>query len=233
MPQPKDGEVFAAGKIHFARRRQSRLDAGRDLSLGCRCRLRHGWRRIAEVVESKASGFAKGDLVFADTGWQEYAALPEAPHQDAACRADDASSLSVYGIAGLTAYFGLLNVGEPKAGETIVVSAAAGSGRLHRRTDRQDQGLSRDRRRRRRGKCAWLKSELGFDEAVDYKAGNLYAALKAAAPKGIDVYFDNTGGEILGSLPSPHESQRPHFLLRRGSAYDGGRRRPVRAAFPA
>ena len=152
---------------------------------------------IAEVVDSKAPGFAKGDLVFADTGWQEYAALPakqliKVPHVEPMTHL-----LSVYGIAGLTAYFGLLRVGEPKAGETVVVSAAAGSvgslvGQIAKIKGCRVIGVAGGAE-----KCAWLKSELGFDEAVDYKAGNLYGALKAAAPKGIDVYFDNTGGDIL------------------------------------
>ena len=166
---------------------RSAVDAGSVMAGGA----------IAEVIESKAQGLAKGDLVFADTGWQEYAALPtkqliKVPHVERMTHL-----LSVYGIAGLTAYFGLLRVGEPKAGETVVVSAAAGSvgslvGQIAKIKGCRVIGVAGGAE-----KCAWLKSELGFDEAVDYKAGNLYAALKAAAPDGIDVYFDNTGGEIL------------------------------------
>ena len=166
---------------------RSAVDAGSVMAGGA----------IAEVVESKAPGFAKGDLVFADTGWQDYAALPgkqliKVPHVEPMTHL-----LSVYGIAGLTAYFGLLRVGEPKAGETVVVSAAAGSvgslvGQIAKIKGCRVIGVAGGAE-----KCAWLKSELGFDEAVDYKAGDLYAALKAAAPKGIDVYFDNTGGDIL------------------------------------
>ena len=166
---------------------RSAVDAGSVMAGGA----------IAEVIESKAQGLAKGDLVFADTGWQEYAALPtkqliKVPHVEPMTHL-----LSVYGIAGLTAYFGLLRVGEPKAGETVVVSAAAGSvgslvGQIAKIKGCRVIGVAGGAE-----KCAWLKSQLGFDEAVDYKAGNLYAALKAAAPDGIDVYFDNTGGEIL------------------------------------
>ena len=107
--------------------------------------------------------------------------------------------LSVYGIAGLTAYFGLLrDRAIRKPGETVVVSAAAGSVGIPRRADRQDQGLPRGRHRRRRSRSATgSSSELGFDAAVDYKAGPVFKALKEAAPKGIDVYFDNVGGDIL------------------------------------
>src|SRR5207342_2048465 len=97
--------------------------------------------------------------------------------------------LSVFGIAGLTAYFGLLDVGKPKAGETVVVSAAAGSvGSIVCHI----VGIAGGK-----DKCNWLTSELGFDAAVDYKDGAVFKALRAAAPKGVDVYFDNVGGDIL------------------------------------
>jgi NADPH-dependent curcumin reductase CurA len=152
---------------------------------------------IAEVVESKAPGFAAGDLVFADTGWQDYAALPgkrlvKVPKIEPMTRL-----LSVYGVAGLTAYFGLLNIANPKAGETVVVSAAAGSvgsivGQIAKIKGCRAVGIAGGQ-----AKCDWLVKELGFDAAVDYKSGSLFKALKEAAPKGIDVYFDNVGGDIL------------------------------------
>jgi NADPH-dependent curcumin reductase CurA len=105
--------------------------------------------------------------------------------------------LSVYGIAGLTAYFGLLDVGKPKAGETVVVSAAAGSvgsivGQIAKIKGCRVIGIAGGK-----DKCDWLTGELGFDAAVDYKDGAVFKALKAAAPDGIDVYFDNVGGDIL------------------------------------
>ncbi|MFT4095864.1 MAG: NADP-dependent oxidoreductase [Rhodoblastus sp.] len=197
VPQPADGEALLKVRyisLDAANRAwmqgatyRSAVDAGSVMAGGA----------IAEVVESKAKGFAKGDLVFADTGWQEYAALPgkqliKVPHVEPMTHL-----LSVYGIAGLTAYFGLLRVGEPKAGETVVVSAAAGSvgslvGQIAKIKGCRVIGVAGGAE-----KCAWLKSELGFDEAVDYKAGDLYRGLKSAAPNGVDAYFDNTGGEIL------------------------------------
>ena len=105
--------------------------------------------------------------------------------------------LSIYGIAGLTAYFGLLEIGKPKSGETVVVSAAAGSvgsivGQIARIKGCRAVGIAGGK-----DKCQWLTSELGFDAAVDYKDGALFKALRAAAPNGIDVYFDNVGGDIL------------------------------------
>jgi NADPH-dependent curcumin reductase CurA len=152
---------------------------------------------LAEVVESKAENLAVGDLVFADTGWQEYAVL-KARHLAKLPRVEPLTHLlSVYGVAGLTAYFGLLECGQPKAGETVVVSAAAGSvglfvGQIAKIKGCRVVGIAGGA-----AKCKMLVDEFGFDAAVDYKGGNLFKDLKAAAPGGIDVYFDNTGGEIL------------------------------------
>lgn len=152
---------------------------------------------IAEVISSKAPGLAAGDIVFGDTGWQDYAAVP-AKHLIKMPKVEPMTHLlSVYGIAGLTAYFGLLDIGKPKAGETVVVSAAAGSvgsivGQIAKLKGCRVIGIAGGK-----DKCHWLMSELGFDAAVDYKDGATYKALKAAAPKGIDVYFDNVGGDIL------------------------------------
>ncbi len=152
---------------------------------------------VAEVVDSNASNFAKGDLVFADTGWQDFAVLP-AKRLVKLPRVEPLTHLlSVYGIAGLTAYFGLLRIAEPKAGETVVVSAAAGSvgslvGQIAKIKGCRVVGIAGGTE-----KCTWLMRELGFDAAVDYKAGNPFKALKEAAPKGIDVNFDNVGGDIL------------------------------------
>jgi len=152
---------------------------------------------VAEVVSSRAPGLAPGDLVFGDTGWQDYAALP-ARHLSKLPKVEPVTHLlSVYGIAGLTAYFGLLEVGKAKAGETVVVSAAAGSvgsivGQIGRIKGCRVVGIAGGK-----DKCGWLTAELGFDAAVDYKEGNVFTALKAAAPAGIDVYFDNVGGDIL------------------------------------
>ena len=152
---------------------------------------------IAEVVSSKAPNLAPGDLVFADTGWQDFAALP-AKHLTKMPKIEPMTYLlSVYGVAGLTAYFGLLEIGKPKEGETVVVSAAAGSvgsivGQIAKIKGCRVIGIAGGA-----DKCHWLTSELGFDAAVDYKDGALFKALRAAAPKGIDVYFDNVGGDIL------------------------------------
>jgi NADPH-dependent curcumin reductase CurA len=200
MPAPKDGEVLL-------RTRYISLDAAnRAWMWGAtyRAAVKAGdvmaGGALAEVVESRAPGFAPGDLVFADTGWQDYAALPARHLQKLGQKPDKAPItylMSVYGIAGLTAYFGLLECGKPKAGETVVVSAAAGSvgmfvGQIAKIKGCRTIGIAGGAE-----KCAFLTSKLGYDAAVDYKAPEFGKALRAACPEGIDVYFDNVGGDIF------------------------------------
>jgi NADPH-dependent curcumin reductase CurA len=197
IPEPKDGEALlrvryisldAANRawMHGATYR-SAVEANSVMAGGA----------IAEVVSSKSPALQAGDIVFGDTGWQEYAAVP-AKHLNKMPDIEPMTHLlSVYGIAGLTAYFGLLDVGKPASGETVVVSAAAGSvgsivGQIAKIKGCRAVGIAGGK-----DKCHWLTSELGFDAAVDYKDGAVFKALRAAAPNGIDVYFDNVGGDIL------------------------------------
>ena len=209
IPEPKDGEALlrvrcisldAANRawMHGATYR-SAVEANTVMAGG----------GIAEVVASKSPGLAPGDIVFGDTGWQDYAAIP-AKHLTKLPKLEPMTHLlSVYGIAGLTAYFGLLEIGKPKAGETVVVSAAAGSvgsivGQIAKIKGCHAVGIAGGK-----DKCHWLTSELGFDAAVDYKDGAVFKALRAAAPKGIDVYFDNVGGDILEAcLPQMNDYGR-------------------------
>jgi NADPH-dependent curcumin reductase CurA len=172
-------------------------------------------------VSSKASNLAPGDIVFGDTGWQDYAAVP-GKHLSKMPKIEPMTHLlSVYGIAGLTAYFGLLDVGKPKAGETVVVSAAAGSvgsivGQIAKIKGCRVVGIAGGK-----DKCNWLTSELGFDAAVDYKDGAVFKALKAAAPNGIDVYFDNVGGDILEACLSQMNNHGRISCCGAISQYDG------------
>jgi NADPH-dependent curcumin reductase CurA len=152
---------------------------------------------LAEVVNSNAAHLKPGDLVFADTGWQDYAVLSAKRLTPLPDLKPLTHLLSVYGVAGLTAYHGLLECGRPKPGETVAVSAAAGSvgslvGQIAKLKGCKVVGIAGGAE-----KCAWLMDELGFDAAVDYKAGEVRRALRAACPDGIDVYFDNVGGDIL------------------------------------
>src|SRR5437764_8082120 len=197
MPEPKDGEALL-------RVRYISLDAanrawmhGATYRAPVEANTVMAGGGIAEVVSSKSPGLSPGDIVFGDTGWQDYAAVP-AKHLSKMPRMEPMTHLlSVYGIAGLTAYFGLLDIGKPKTGETVVVSAAAGSvgsivGQIAKITGCRVIGIAGGAE-----KCGWLVNELGFDAAVDYKGGALFKTLKSAAPNGIDVYFDNVGGDIF------------------------------------
>jgi NADPH-dependent curcumin reductase CurA len=159
---------------------------------------------IAEVVSSKAPSLKPGDIVFGDTGWQDYAAVP-AKHLSRMPKLEPMTHLlSVFGVAGLTAYFGLLHVGKPKEGETVVVSAAAGSvgsivGQIAKIKGCRVVGIAGGPE-----KCDFVVRELGFDACIDYKAAREPAALEArlrdATPGGIDGYFENVGGIIFDAV---------------------------------
>jgi NADPH-dependent curcumin reductase CurA len=221
MPEPKEGEALL-------RVRYISLDAanrawmhGATYRAAVEPNTVMAGGGVAEVVSSKAPGLAPGDIVFGDTGWQEYAAVP-AKHLNKLPRIEPMTHLlSVYGIAGLTAYFGLLDVGKPNAGETVVVSAAAGSvgsivGQIARIKGCRVVGIAGGK-----DKCNWLISELGFDAAVDYKDGAVFKALRAAAPKGIDVYFDNVGGDILEACLAQMNNRGRIACCGAISQYDG------------
>jgi NADPH-dependent curcumin reductase CurA len=155
---------------------------------------------IGEVTDSADPSLAVGDLVAVESRWAQYAAV-KAKHAIKLPSLRPLSHLlSVYGIAGKTAYHGLMAVGRPLAGETVVVSAAAGSvgmyvGQIARAHGCRVVGIAGGA-----DKCGWVTNELGFDACVDYRAGNLFEDLRAACPDGIDVYFDNVGGTILETV---------------------------------
>lgn len=196
-PSPADGEVLLRGlyiSLDAANRAwmqgvtyRSALQAGEVMAGGA----------LAEVAESRSDGLAPGDLVFTDTGWQDYC-VRKGAGLERLTRIDPLTHLlSVYGVAGLTAYFGLLECGRPRPNETVVVSAAAGAvgslvGQVAKLQGARVVGVAGGE-----AKCAILTGELGYDAAVDYRAGDTRRALKAACPAGIDVYFDNVGGDVL------------------------------------
>ena len=155
---------------------------------------------LSQIVESRVDDWPVGQIVQALAAWESYTAVP-ASHLHGKVQSIEgiplASMLSVLGGTGLTAYFGLLEIGRPKAGETVVVSAAAGGvgsivGQVARIRGCRVVGLTGSDQ-----KCAWITEELGYDAALNYKTGDLRALLKQACPEGIDVFFDNVGGEIL------------------------------------
>ena len=157
---------------------------------------------IGEVVESRNPTYSVGDLVFGMTGWQDYAVAdggartmtvlpPGIPLLDA---------MSVYGATGMTAYFGLLDVGRAQEGETVVVSGAAGAtgsiaGQIAKLTGCRVVGIAGTDE-----KCAWVTNKLGFDACINYRTEDVAARLRATCPDGVDVFFDNVGGEILQAV---------------------------------
>lgn len=177
---------------------------------------------IGEIVATNAQGFAIGDFVDGDFGWQEYAAMNPLD----LVRRDGTQTLEhligVLNITGLTAYFGILKIGMPRPGETVVVSGAAGAVgciavQLAKLAGCYVVALAGGEK-----KCQWLKDEFGADATVDYKAGNVLQNLKAVCPNGIDVYFDNTAGEILDACLTLMNLAGRVVCCGAVSQYDGG-----------
>jgi NADPH-dependent curcumin reductase CurA len=154
-----------------------------------------------EVVESRHPKFRPGDKVCVTSGWQLY----WSGKGELLTKVDDTKApLSYYlgclGMPGRTAYFGMKDILQPKAGETVVVSAASGAvgsvvGQIGKEWGCRVVGIAGGK-----SKCDYVVKELGFDACVDYKAGKLLEDLRAACPKGVDAYFDNVGGEIFDTL---------------------------------
>jgi len=163
---------------------------------------------VGRVVASEHPGFAVGDAVSAGFGVQQYLSLAPADFKRAGLAKIDLSMgswtqwLNVLGMPGMTGYFGLMDVGQPKAGETLVVSGAAGAvgqtvGQMAKIRGCRVVGIAGGQ-----AKCDWVVKELGFDACIDYKAGPsaVRDGLKAHCPAGVDIYFDNVGGEILDTV---------------------------------
>ncbi|MFC4557905.1 NADP-dependent oxidoreductase [Virgibacillus kekensis] len=152
---------------------------------------------VGQVVESKLPNYEKGDIVTGMLGWQQYSVAKESEIRKIDTKLAPASAyLSVLGMTGLTAYFGLLDIGQPKEGETVVVSGAAGAvgsmvGQIAKIKGTRVVGIAGSAE-----KTDYLINELGFDAAINYKTEDVPAALGKACPNGIDVYYENVGGEI-------------------------------------
>jgi hypothetical protein len=153
---------------------------------------------VGKVIESKHPKFAASDYVVGGLGVQEYAALDGSQLTKVDPRlAPLPKFLNTLGMPGMTAYFGLLDVGEPKEGDTVVVSAASGAvgatvGQIAKIRGCRAVGIAGGA-----AKCGYVKNELGFDAAIDYKAEDVRKSLRAHCPNGVNVYFDNVGGDIL------------------------------------
>ncbi|TLX64782.1 NADP-dependent oxidoreductase [Stutzerimonas nosocomialis] len=156
---------------------------------------------VGKVVASRHPGFAEGDYVNGALGIQDYyLGEPKGFYKVDPAQAPLPRYLSALGMTGMTAYFALLAVGQPQPGETVVLSGAAGAvgsvaGQIARIKGCRVVGIAGGA-----DKCRFLTDELGFDGAIDYKNEDLHAALKRECPKGVDVYFDNVGGDILDAV---------------------------------
>ncbi|MCR8848987.1 NADP-dependent oxidoreductase [Rossellomorea sp. SC111] len=153
---------------------------------------------VGEIVESQSEHFQKGDFVVGMLPWQEYSLANEKEVRSIDPDVAPISThLSILGMTGLTAYFGLMDIGQPKEGETVVVSGAAGAvgsvvGQIAKIKGARVVGIAGSDE-----KVSYLTDTLGFDEGINYKTtDNIYKTLKEACPNGIDVYYENVGGEI-------------------------------------
>jgi NADPH-dependent curcumin reductase CurA len=202
LPSPKDGEVlcrtiylsldpYMRGRISGAKSYAASVEPGQVIVGGT----------VGEVLESRHSGLAKGDVVLGYDGWQSHAVSKGGglrkldPKQ-----APVSTALGVLGMPGMTAYVGLLDIGQPKPGETVVVSAASGAvgsavGQIAKIKGARAVGVAGSQ-----DKCDYVVRELGFDACVNYRKGDLPASLKQACPNGVDVYFENVGGDVLRAV---------------------------------
>jgi NADPH-dependent curcumin reductase CurA len=202
VPEPGDGQVlirirwlsldpYMRGRMNEGKSYAARVELGQVMVGGT----------IGEVIASRHPKYAAGDKVVGMQGWQTFALsdgkdIKKVPDP----RLPETAWLGAVGMPGVTAWMGLSQIGAPKAGESVVVSSASGAvgsvvGQLAKIAGCRAVGIAGGP-----AKCDYVRDELGFDACVDYKAGSLDSALKAATPNGVDVYFDNVGGEILDSV---------------------------------
>lgn len=202
LPAPKDGEIlsrtiylsldpYMRGRISGAKSYAASVEPGQVI-VGA---------TVGEVLESKHSGLSRGDIVMGYDGWQSHAvANGAAVRKLDPKQAPVSTALGVLGMPGMTAYVGLLDIGQPKPGETVVVSAASGAvgsavGQIAKIKGARAVGIAGSQ-----DKCDYVVRELGFDNCVNYRKGDLLASLKDACPSGIDVYFENVGGDVLRTV---------------------------------
>ncbi|HYD55332.1 MAG TPA: NADP-dependent oxidoreductase [Burkholderiales bacterium] len=202
VPQPKDGEVlvknlwlsldpYMRGRMNDVKSYAAKQEIDAVMVGGT----------AGEVLESKNPKFKPGDTVVGSFGWQQYGVSDgKGLNKVDASRIPLPAYLGVVGMPGVTAWVGLLDICQPKEGETVVVSAASGAvgsvvGQIAKLKGCRAVGIAGGR-----AKCDYVVNELGFDACVDYKAGRLNEDLKAATGKGIDCYFENVGGEILDAV---------------------------------
>jgi NADPH-dependent curcumin reductase CurA len=196
LPAPGPGELLVRSLILSVDPYQrGRMSTARSYAKGLELGDVITSQTVGEVVESNHPKFSPGDVVVGQLGWTEHAIVPAHQVRTVPPGVPPGAALHVFGTTGLTAYFGLVDVGQPKPGDTVVVSGAAGAvgqlvGQIAKLMGCRTVGIAGGPE-----KVAGL-SEHGYDAGIDYKGQDVNEALKAACPDGIDVYFDNVGGEI-------------------------------------
>ncbi|MEO5584455.1 MAG: NADP-dependent oxidoreductase [Flavobacteriales bacterium] len=205
MPQPQVGEVLLKSLyISVDPGMRGFMDKGKDDDAGIRFELDKPItsRSVAQVMESRNDHLPKGAIVHGRLAWQEYqTSKPDGLEKVDPGLAPIATSVSILGVTGLAAYFGMINIGQPQKGETVVISGAAGAvgsvaAQIAKMKGCRVVGIAGSQT-----KIAYLEQELGLDKGVNYKtAGSLEEAIRKACPNGVDVFFDNVGGGLFDAV---------------------------------
>ncbi len=198
IPTPAEGQILVRNQfLSVDPYMRGRMNEGASYAPGLELGELMVGGTVGEVIGSRAPGYAAGDVVLTYSGWQEFAVIDatDARRVDPAL-APISTSLGILGMPGITAWVGLLDIGQVRDTETVVVSGAAGAvgalaGQIARIKGCRVIGIAGTD-----AKTAYLTEELGFDAAINYRTQDVSAALSQACPDGIDVYFDNVGGEI-------------------------------------
>ena len=201
VPEPNDGEVlvrilyisvdpYLRGRMREGRSYVAPFEIGQVIQSAV----------VGEVVNSRAAELKPGDVVTGMLGWQLYSVVPATEVRKVFPGVPPTTALGVLGATGLTAYFGLLDIGQPKEGETVVVSGAAGAVGMTVCQLAQIKGCRVVGIAGTEEKKRYLTEELGIDGAINYKTENIAASLKAACPTGVDIYFDNVGGPVSDAV---------------------------------
>ena len=202
IPAPAEGEaVLRTIYLSLDPYQRGRMNAGPSYAPPVEVGQVMEGGTVSEVVESRVGDLRPGDLVVGYTGWQEYSVMSaKVLRKVDPARAPISTALGVLGMPGMTAYTGLLNIGQPKAGETVVVSSAAGAvgsavGQIAKIRGCRTVGIAGGP-----AKCAFVVKELSFDACVDHRDSGFKENVKAACPQGIDVYFENVGGRVFDAV---------------------------------
>jgi len=206
-PEPREGQVLVKtlwlSLDPYMRGRMNTMSIGDVMPGGT----------VGRIVTSKRSNLAEGDIVVGSYGWQEYAVSDGRDVREIDPKLAPASTaLGLLGMPGMTAYFGLLEIGHPKPGDTVVVSAASGAvgqvvGQIARIMDCRVVGIAGSE-----AKIRYIVDELGFDAGINYKTQDVMSALPSACPDGVDVYFDNVGGAVADAVLA-HLASRARVVI--------------------